>query len=179
VHSKDGRVSLSNKPVIRPNSGNRLRLRAKTARQRFLETDVTPAEHKQILEYCLKNKISVSQFLANLILEDAAQAKTRKTPVHIRPELEFSPEEYDKLELLAYLQGKSSIRELIRELLRPHLELQRIHVQSETRTVRFYLSDREHEIVLKHLASRGITARKYVSFLAIKNIVKSHKRGRE
>jgi hypothetical protein len=175
---KDGSVTLSDKPVLRPNSGRRLRLRTKTARQRFLETDVTSEEHKQILDYCLKNKISVSQFLADLILEDVAQAKTRKTPLRIKPELEFTPEEYDKLELLSYLQGKSSIRDLIRELLRPHLELQRIHGQAEKK-VRLYLSDREHEIVLKHLASRGITARKYVSFLAIKKIRKSHKLGRE
>jgi hypothetical protein len=57
----------SEKPELRPNTGNRLRLRAKTPRLRFVETDVTPEEHGKILDYCLNNKISVSQFLADLI----------------------------------------------------------------------------------------------------------------
>jgi hypothetical protein len=167
-------LSLSDKPVTRPNLGSKLRLRAKKARQRFLETDVTPAENKQILDHCLKNKISVSQFLADSILEDAASAKTRKAAVRIKPDLEFTSEEYDKLELLAHLQDKS-VDELIRDLIQPNLDLQRIHVESKTRPLRFYLSDREHQTVLKHLERIGIPARKYVSFLAIRTIAKSQK----
>jgi hypothetical protein len=168
-------VSVAEKPVTRPNAGNRLRLRAKTARQRFLETDVTTEEHSQIMEHCLKNKVSVSQFLADLILQDAASGKTRKAPVRINADLEFSAEEYDKLELLVHLHKKNSVSELIRDLLQPHLDLQRLHIPGETRALRFYLSDREHETVTKYIASRGITARKYVSFLALKAITKTRK----
>jgi hypothetical protein len=168
-------MSVADKPVTRPNAGNRLRVRAKTARQRFIETDVTTDEHSQIMEYCLKNKISVSQFLADLFLEDAASGKTRKPTVRINADLEFSAEEYDKLELLVRLHKKNSVSELIRDLLQPHLDLQRLHIPGETRPLRFYLSDREHEIVTKHIASRGITARKYVSFLALKEIAKVRK----
>ena len=168
-------MSSSDKPVVRPNTGNRLRLRAKTARLRFVETDVTPEEHNQILEYCLKHKISVSQFLADLILKDAATAKSRKGSVRIETQLEFSADEYAKLELLVHLHKKDSVSDLIRDLLQPHLDLQRLHVPTETKSVRFYLSDREHEIVTKHIASRGITARKYVSFLAVKELAKIRK----
>ncbi len=167
-------MSIADKPVTRPNAGNRLRLRAKTARQRFLETDVTTEEHEQIMEYCLKNKISVSQFLADLILEDAASAKTRKA-ARVTADLDFSAEEFEKLELLVHLHRKNSVSELIRDLLQPHLDLQRLHIPGETKSLRLYLSDREHEIVTKHFASRGITARKYVSFLALKAIAKSRK----
>gem|GEM_PF-1749421 len=172
-------VSIADKPVTRPNAGNRLRLRAKTARQRFLETDVTTEQHEQIMEYCLKNKISVSQFLADLILEDAATAKTRKAAVRVSLDLDFSAEEYEKLELLVHLHRKNSISLLIRDLLQPHLDLQRLHIPGETKSLRLYLSDREHEIVTKHFASRGITARKYVSFLALKAIAKSPKSRKE
>jgi hypothetical protein len=168
-------VSIAEKPVTRPNAGNRLRLRAKTARQRFLETDVTTEEHNQIMEYCLRNKVSVSQFLADLILEDAATAKSRKAAVRINADLTFSADEHDKLELLVHLHKKNSISDLIRDLLQPHLDLQRLHIPGETRSLRLYLSDREHEIVTKYIASRGITARKYVSFLALKAIAKSPK----
>jgi hypothetical protein len=168
-------VSSSEKPVLRPNTGNRLRLRAKTARLRFVETDVTPEEHSQILDYCLKHKISVSQFLADLILQDAATAKNRKGTTRINIQFDLTQEEFDKLELLVHLHKKDNVSDLIRELIRPHLELQRIHVPNETRSVRFYLSDKEHGIVTKHIASRGITARKYVSFLALKAIAEVRK----
>jgi hypothetical protein len=165
-------LSTSDKPGLRPNTGNRLRSRAKTARLRFVETDVTPEEHNHILEYCLKHKISVSQFLADLLLKDAATAKSRREPVRIETQLEFSADEYAKLELLVHLHKKYSVADLIRDFLQPHLDLQRLHVPTETKSVRLYLSDREHEIVTKHIASRGITARKYVSFLAAKEIAK-------
>lgn len=158
----------------RPNAGSRLRLPAKTARQRFLAADVTPAEHDQILEYCLKNKISVSQFLAECILQDAENAKTRKA-ARIRVDLEFTAEEYEKLELLLYVRKKSNISELLRDFLQPHLDLRNVHTSGETRPLRFYLSDQEHETVTKYLASRGITARKYVSFLALRAITKTGK----
>ena len=171
-------MSASEKPILRPNTGNRLRLRAKTARLRFVETDVTPEEHSQILEHCLKHKISVSQFLADLILRDAASGKTRKGPVHINAQFEFSADEYAKLELLVHLYKKENVSDLIRDLLQPHLDLQRLHVPTETKSIRFYLSDREHETVTKHIASRGITARKYVSFLALKEIAKVRKRNK-
>ena len=150
-------------------------MRAKTARLRFVETDVTSEEHSQILDYCLKNKISVSQFLADLILQDAATAKNRKGTTRLNIQFDLTQEELEKLELLVHLHKKDNLSDLIRGLLQPHLELQRIHVPTQTRSVRFYLSEHEHEIVTKHIASRGITARKYVSFLAVKAIAKAPK----
>jgi hypothetical protein len=155
---------------LRPNTGNKLRSRAKTARQRFVETDVTEAEHALIVEYCLQYKISVSELLATLILEDAASSKSRRGPVPITAQFELSAAEHDKLELLVHLHGKDSVSELLHDLLQPHLDLQRLHTSAETRSVRFYLSDAEHATVTKHIANRGITARKYVSFLALRKI---------
>jgi hypothetical protein len=168
-------LSASEKPALRPNTGNRLRLRGKTARQRFIEADVTPDQHRQILEHCLRNKISVSEFLSELILQDAAAHKSRKGR-RVSTEVGLSEVEYAKLELLVYLHGKESVSDLIRELLQPHLDLQRFHVPTETKTVRLYLSDQEHELATQHIARRGITARKYVSFLALKELAVLNKK---
>ena len=148
-------------------------------RHRFLETDVTSEECEQIVEYCLANRISVSQFLADLILEAAAAAKVRKPAVRI-DDLELTAKEYDKLELLVHLHKKNSVAELIRDLLQPHLESQKVHAPSEkARSLRFYLDDREHETVTTYLANRGLTARKYVCYLAIRTIAKSRKNRRQ
>jgi hypothetical protein len=163
---------MSEKPVFRPNRNGRLRLRAKTARRRFIETDVTTKEHNQIQQYCLKHKISVSQFLADLILKDAAAAKRRKKRVCFTLDFTLSAKEYDKLELLVHLRQKESIGKLIQDIIRPHLELQRFHVPTRTKSLRLYLSGPEHETVTKYIASRGSTARKYVSSLAIREMAK-------
>lgn len=164
--------------VVRPNTGNRLRPRGKTVRQRFVETDVTPEEHKQILDYCLEHKISVSEFLADLILQDAAGATSRKGTVRFSVDFELSVDDYDKLELLVHLHKKEDLGELIRALIQPSLDLQRIHVPTQTKSLRFYLSDKEHETVTRHVAKRGTTAKKYVSFLAIRAIRNNRKRSK-
>ena len=168
-------MSISDELVIRPNVGNKPRRRGKKPRLWFLETEVTEDERDQILIYCLENKISVSQFLAEVIFDDAAKAETRK---HLsrKMQLEFSEEDYRKLELLVHVQGKRSVAEFIYELVQPYLGLQRLHRESETRKLRFYLSDREHGTVKDYLESRGATARRYVSFLAIQKIAQSKKR---
>jgi hypothetical protein len=166
-------VTPPDKLVSRPNTGNKLRSRAKTARQRFIETDVTEEEHGLILTYCLEHKISVSQFLSDVTLEDASNARARKDTVRVTAEFEISAAEYDKLELLVHLHRKQDVGELIHSLLQPHLDLQRIHTSSEMKSVRFYLSDAEHQKVTKHIASHGIPARKYASFLALRRIRKS------
>jgi hypothetical protein len=160
----------------RPNAGSGLRLPAQVRRQRFLEAEVSESEHAQIMEYCLSHRISVSQFLADLILEDATSTRIGGPVVRLR-DLDFSAEEYEKLELLAYLHKKQSVSDLVRELLRPHLDLQRVHVaHDKTKSLRFYLDDQEHGIVTDYLTRRGITARKYVSYLALKTIAKSRKK---
>ena len=55
--------------VVRPNLGGALRPQAETPRRHFLYTDVTREEQREIQQYCLEHKISVSQFLADLVLE--------------------------------------------------------------------------------------------------------------
>ena len=165
------------KRVVRPNTGGALRPQAEAPRRRFLYTDVTPAEHRKIQQYCIDNQISVSQFLADLVLEDAARPRPkRKQKVIVRAEIELTPEEQEKLELLTRLYQKESIGEFVRDLLEPNLDLQRLHAPLETTALRYYLSDEEHEKVLRHVAGKGISARNYAVMLALKAIAKNRKK---
>jgi hypothetical protein len=168
-------VNPSKSAVQRPNTGNPLRSRAKTPRVHFLETDVTEDEHNAVMAHCHEKKISVSEYLFNLVMQDAAASGNRKATVRLKVEIELTSEQYDKLDLLAHLRKKDSIDELIEDLIQPHLDLQRLHTPTPTKVLRLYLSKAEHQRALKHIEERGIPARKYVSFLAIRDIAKGRK----
>src|SRR5215469_12577708 len=84
---------------VRPNLGGALRPHAEAPRRRFLYTDVTKTEYEEIRQYCVERQISLSQFLADLVLKDAAKTRSkRKQKVIVRAEIELSVEEQDKLE---------------------------------------------------------------------------------
>jgi hypothetical protein len=166
------------KPAVRPNRGSSLRPRAETPRRHFLYLDVTKEEQKKIHEYCQQKKISVSQFLADLVIKDAKSKPKRKDKITIRAEFEVTPEEQDKLSLLLRLHQKDSIGQFVSELLRPTLEVQKMHAPVETTPLRYYLSEDEHETVTKHMAGKGIAARNYGALLALKAIEKLQKKGR-
>lgn len=179
IHS--GNISIMSAPKLptrRPNTGSQLRLPTKTKRSHFLETDVTPQEHKAILDYCEEHKISVSQLLAELVLRDAAERESRTEPRFVKIDLKLTSEQFEKLELLAHVRKKESVEDLIQDLIQPHLDMQRLHAPDQTRFLRFYLSDQEHARALRYIADRGVPARKYVSFIAIKKINKE-RRGRK
>lgn len=168
---------MAKKPVIRPNLGGTLRPQAETPRRRFLYTDVTDAERKRIVDYCKERQISVSQFLADLVLHEAAKPRSkRKQKVIVRAEIEMTPEEQGKLELLMRLHQKESVGEFLRTLLEHQLKVQRLHTPLQTRSVRFYLSNEEHEKVIQHIESTGISARNYGAMLALRKLAGKPKR---
>jgi hypothetical protein len=169
---------MAKKSVVRPNLGGSLRPRAETPRRHFLYLDVTKEEQKKIHEYCKQKKISVSQFLADIVIKDAKSKPKRKEKVTIRAEFDLTPEEQEKLELLLRLHQKDSIGQFVSELLRPTLEVQKMHAPVETTPLRYYLSEDEHEIVRKHMAGKGIAARNYGALLALKAIEKLQKKGK-
>lgn len=153
------------------------RPQAESRRQRFLYTDVTPAEDEKIRQYCEEKEISVSQFLADLMLRDALKPKARsKEKVVLRIELELTPQQLDRLELLTRLHEKDSITQLVHEIIEPHLSVQRLHVPSATTTLRYYLSDEEYARVMQHLATLGVSARNYAAVLALRAIAKHRRR---
>lgn len=169
---------MAKKSVVRPNLGGSLRPRADTPRRHFLYLDVTKEEQRKIHEYCKQKRISVSQFLADIVIKDAKSKPKSKEKITIRAEFEVTPEEQEKLELLLRLRQKGSIGQFVSELLRPALEVQRLHAPVETTPLRYYLSEEEHEIVTKHMASKRIAARNYGALLALKAIEKLQKKGK-
>lgn len=166
---------MRKKRVVRPNLGGVLRPRADTPRRNFLYIEVTESERRAIQDYCVKNHISFSQFLAELLLEDARKPQ-RNEKVVLRPQLEFTPAEYEKLELLAMLHNKNSVAELIRSLIQPVLDTQNIHTDRETSSVRFYLSQEEHQTITSHISAKNIPMGKYAAMLALNAIAKNHPR---
>jgi hypothetical protein len=165
------------KRPVRPNRGSSLRPRTETPRRHFLYVDVTKEEHKRIQEYCIEHKISVSQFVAELMMEDALQSKPKhKQKVIVRAEFELTLEQQEKLELLLRLHQKKSLGQFLYELIQPNLEMQRVHTSLEMIPIRCYLSEEEHETITKHVASKGIAVNNYGGLLAIKAIDKARTR---
>jgi len=169
-------MSGANKRVVRPNLGSTLRPRGKAPRKHFLTVAVTKAEQQAILTHCLQNKISISQFLADLVLEDAAKPPLNaKQKVLVKTKLHLAQSEYEKLALLARLH-KKEISDLILELLMPNLDLERPHAPLETLALRCYLSKAEHDVVTRHIARKGFSAANYVAMLAVKAVSRPKKR---
>jgi hypothetical protein len=159
------------KRIVRPNLGGALRPRADQPRRNFLYIEVTEHERKIIQDYCVRNHVSISQFLAELLLDDASKPKPIEKVI-LRPELEFTAAELEKLELLAMLHNKSSVHELIRDLIQRSLETQHLHSDRETTMIRFYLSQEEHQTIATHIAAKRLPAGKYVAMLALKALAK-------
>ncbi|HEV2962219.1 MAG TPA: hypothetical protein VG649_10375 [Candidatus Angelobacter sp.] len=170
-------MSGAKKRVIRPNLGSALRPKTNAPRKHFLTVDLTKEEHQQILQRCLAHGISLSQFFADLVLADATNSKPeRKQKMVVKFELELTADEYDKLEMLARVHEKSDLNELVYDLLMPNLELERLHSPMDPITVRYYLSKEEHDIVTRHVASKGFSACNYTAMLARKAVLQNKKR---
>ncbi len=171
-------MSARRKQSVRPNFGGSLRPRAEGPRRNFQYIEVTKDERKAIRDYCISNKISVSQFLADVVLEDARKPQpNRKQKVIIQAELELTVEEQEKLELLTRMHQKDSVGDFVREVLQRNLEVQRLHAPLETTALRYYLSEEEHQTLTKHMEGKGIAARNFVVMLALKALAKAGKKG--
>jgi hypothetical protein len=155
--------------------GTKKRNQAKSPRERFLYTNLTQDEFKEISKYCRQRHISISQFFADLLIGDASKSK-RKGRQTTTLEIELTPEEHEKLEQLARLHEKESIGDFVREVLQPELRIQRLHAPIKTKHVRYYFSDEEHEMVTKHMKDLGKSASNYPAILALRTIRKPTKR---
>ncbi len=162
----------------RPATGGLARKRANAPREHHLPTDVTKEEKRAILQHCLQNKISVSQFLGELALADAKRAADLKTANAEEEQFtitfQIPRSQYMKLSLLARLQEKS-LEQLMQDLIQPSIATRQPPGSLETETIRYYLSKQEHEIVTKHIAKQGMSARNYVALLAMEAISSNRK----
>lgn len=144
------------------------RSQGKGIRERFLYTNLTQEEHEKISQYCRDNHISISQFFADLLLQEASKSKGK--PQKLTLQIELTPAEHEKLEQLTRLHKKESIGDFVREILEPELQLQRLHAPIKTKHVRYYFSDEEHELVTKHMKALGKSPSNYPAILALRAI---------
>ncbi len=133
----------------------RQRAKAESARNHHLFVDVSNKEKKLIQSYCDANNISVSEFLAGIALQDAAEPEpTKGKPAPTRTiQIELTEHEYAKVVYKARLREESK-------------EWGSLDLES----LRCYVSDKEHKTLLKHLKRHGHSSRHYIAFLALRKI---------
>jgi hypothetical protein len=150
------------------------RSQGKGVRQRFLYTNLTEDEYKEILRHCHQQHISISQFFADVLLEEAGKPKG-KLPKKLMVEIELTPAEHEKLEQLTRLHKKQSLSDFVRDVLQPELGIQRLHASAKTKHVRYYFSDDEYKKVTKHIRDVGKSSGNYPATLALRAIRKASK----
>jgi hypothetical protein len=154
------------------------RKRGASPRKHHMQTDLTSDQKKVILDYCSQHNISVSQFLAEIAVGDArATAEKRNNDDDEEMTLTFKipRDKRTKLAIFAQRRGET-IEDHVRGLLLPWLEKQKTSFPLETESLRYYLDSAEHALVMKQLKKRGLSARNYVSFLALQTVNQSPKK---
>lgn len=132
-------------------------------------SDFTPEEKRQIVAYCNKKQISISKFLADIALAEVRRAGTKKSKANeeLTITLKIPAEKNAKLQMFAHRQEKT-LQQFLEGLILPTLEKERTSFTSATTSLRYYLSPEEHRLLKNHLKSRNLSARSYISFLALK-----------
>lgn len=144
--------------------------KSKLARTRYMITDFTPRQRQQVVAYCKKHGISVAKFLAELALEDARRASEHDLPEQdITFTIKIPAAKLAKLQIFAQ-RTKKTTENFLRDLVLPALDKQKTSFATETASLRYYLSPDEHRLVIKNLKARRLSARNYISFLALKAI---------
>jgi hypothetical protein len=150
--------------------------KGKDARSRYLIADFTPDEKQRVFAHCERKDTTISSFLAGVALEDVYRA-SREGPMEeeLNITLSIPAEQSAKLQMFAHRQGKT-IDQYVRELVTPTLEKGKTSFTSETESLRYYLSPEEHRLLKKYLKSKNLSARTYVSYLALKALERQKKR---
>jgi hypothetical protein len=163
------------KKAVRPNRGARLRARTRNPRSNFMDVEVTPDERNRINAYCHRYQISVSEFLAEVLLQDAIKLRPAEKTI-LKPEIALTADQYEKLELLTFLYGKASIDDLILSLILERLEIQKVRTERKRTFLRFYVSPEEHAIISSHIAAKKVPGNKYAGMTALKALNREWKK---
>lgn len=141
--------------------------RTKPPRAHYLVSDFTPEEIRQITAYCKRKGISISKFLADLAVDEVHRAnkEPRKTE-QITITVTVSAEELAKIKMFAHRQDKT-MDEFLKGLVTPTVTKAKTSFTSETRSLRYYLSPSDHKLILDYLKDRNLSARTYISYLAL------------
>ncbi|MFZ0774258.1 MAG: hypothetical protein WCA49_15285 [Candidatus Sulfotelmatobacter sp.] len=163
-------TSASKKPVNKTGSYAVSRPEVGAPRRNYLVTSVTEKEKQAITEYCSRRRISVSAFLADLVLADAKRPANREQEgQEITVTLKLSARDIDKMRIFARLEEKT-IAELLQELVQPSVQKRQTASALEMQTLRCWLSNEEHRIIKKYLAKHRLSARNYLALLALNTI---------
>jgi hypothetical protein len=142
-----------------------------------MQTDFTAEQRDSVLEHCGKRGISVSQFLAELAVEDAKTSLRHPDDEEEELTLTFKIPRHKSRKLAIFAQRRGeTVEDHVLRLLLPWLEKQKTSFSVETASLRYYLDDAEHALVMKQLKKRGLSARNYVSFLAMQAVNKSSRK---
>ena len=146
------------------------------ARTRYMVADFTPEEKRQVIEYCAREGISVSSFLADVAFEDV-WLESEQGPIEeeVTITLRISREQNAKLQVFSHRQNKTP-DQFCQDILVPSLSKRKTSFSSKTQSLRYYLSPEDHRVLKKHLKSKKLSARTYVSYLAIKALRRRKKR---
>jgi hypothetical protein len=159
------------KATVKAGANVPIRDRAESPRRHYLVTTVTQKEKEAIQKYCDERQISVSAFLADVALEDAQRSTKKLEDQEITITLKLPARDIDKMRIFARLEEKS-VEDLLRQLLQPSFQKRQTVTALEMHTLRCWLSDEEHRIIKKYLAKHRLSARNYLSLLALKAINK-------
>lgn len=151
------------------------RRKGKDARTRYMIADFTPDERKRVIHHCEKKDTTISSFLAGVALEGIHRAGRESAPREkVDITLRIPAEQSAKLQMFAHRQGKT-INQYVYELVTPTLEKGKTSFSSKTESLRYYLSPQEHRLLKKYLKSKRLSARTYISYLALKELNRNKK----
>ena len=150
--------------------------KGRAARSRYMIADFTPEERERIIEFCKRNGATVSSFLAELALEDVYRA-SREEPgeEEFTITLKIPAEQSAKLYMFSHRRGQT-INQYVGEIVTPVLEKGKTSFTAKTQTLRYYVSPKEHQLLKKYLKSRNLSARTYVSYLALRALEQRRKK---
>lgn len=150
--------------------------KGKAARTRYMIADFTREEKDRITSYCRKNHTTISSFLATVALEEMQRA-SREEPAEeeVDIKLRIPAEQSAKLQMFARLQGKS-VDQYVAALVTPTLAKGKTSVSLDTESLRYYVSPEEHRLLKRYLKSKKLSARTYISYLALKVLERQKKK---
>lgn len=147
-----------------------------SARTRYMIADFAAEEKDRVLKHCQKKLTSISKFLAGVALEEVHRDGTQAPPEQeLTIKLKIPAEKNAKLQMFARRQEKS-VEQFVQDLVLPTLEKGKTSFSSKTESLRYYLSPEEHQLLKKHLKARNLSARTYISYLALKALNQQEKK---
>lgn len=162
-------------------SGPSSRKRVASPRDHYMICDFTPGEVRQISAYCKAKGMSVSSFLADVAVTEvgnASKAPVKEDQIEITLSgfsepitpgtitIKIPAEQKAKIAMFAHRQDKTA-DQFLRGLVLPTLQKAKTSFTSEIQTLRYYVSEHDHRMILDYVKKRKLSARTYISYLVL------------